>query len=102
VYAFLDYASRPDVDKAVVEGLQAFSPIAASNVGIHDLVAREFLPMLADAITPLNWLWEPEIEAEMDDQVQALVKGDTDPASVGKAIEAVAGGLRSSGRSYYP
>ena len=101
VVAFLEYASRPEVDQAVVEGLQAYSPIAASNVGIHDAVAREFLPMFEDAITPLNWLWEPEIEAEMDDQVQALVKGDTDPASVGKAIEAVAQDLRSSGRGYY-
>ena len=27
VYAFLEYASRPEVDAAVVEGLQAFSPI---------------------------------------------------------------------------
>jgi ABC-type glycerol-3-phosphate transport system substrate-binding protein len=101
VVAFLEYASRPAVDLAVVEGVQVYSPIPASNVGIHDAVAREFLPMFGDAITPLNWLWEPEIEAEMDDQVQALVKGATDPASVGKAIEAVAQELRSSGRSYY-
>lgn len=85
----------------LVEGLQAYSPIAASNVGIHDAVAREFLPMFEDAITPLNWLWEPEIEAEMDDQIQALVKGDTNPGSVGKAIEAIARDLRSSGRGYY-
>ena len=101
VYAFLEYASRPEVDEAVVEGLQSYSPIPASNVAIHDAVAREFLPMFDDAITPLNWLWEPEIEAEINNQVQALVKGDTDPASVGKAIEAVAEELRSSGRSYY-
>ena len=101
VYAFLEYASRPEVDRAIVEGLQAYSPIPESNVGIHDAVAREFLPMFTDAITPLNWLWEPEIEAEMDSQVQALVKGDADPASVGKAIEAVAEELRSSGRGYY-
>ena len=100
VYAFLEYASRPAVDEAVVEGLQSYSPIPASNAAIHDAVAREFLPLLDDAITPLNWLWEPEIEAEMNNQVQALVKGDTDPASVGKAIEAVAEELRSSGRSY--
>ena len=101
VVAFLDYASRPEVDQAIVEGLQAYSPIAASNVGIHDPVAREFLPMFEDAITPLNWLWEPEIEAEMDDQIQALVKGDADPVSVGKDIEAVAQDLRASGRGYY-
>jgi ABC-type glycerol-3-phosphate transport system substrate-binding protein len=101
VYAFLEYASRPEVDRAVTEGLQAYSSIAASNVAIHDPVAREFLPMFADAITSLNWLWEPEIDAAMSDQIQALVKGDTDPASVGKAIEAVAAELRSSGRSYY-
>jgi arabinogalactan oligomer/maltooligosaccharide transport system substrate-binding protein len=101
VDAFLEYASGPDVDEAIVEGLQSYSPIAASNVGIHDPVAREFLPMFDDAITSLNWLWEPEIDAEIGDQVQALVKGDADPASVGAAIEAVAKELRSSGRGYY-
>ena len=102
VYAFLEYASRPEVDEAVAAGLQAYSPISASNGAIHDPVAREFLPMFDDAITSLNWLWEPEIDAEMSDQIQALVKGDTDPGSVGQAIEAVAQELRSSGRSYYP
>ena len=102
VYAFLEYASRPEVDRDVAEGLQAYSPIPASNVGIHNAVAREFLPMFETAITSLNWLWEPEIDAEVGDQVQALVKGDTDPASAGKAIQAVAQELRSSGRSYYP
>ena len=102
VYAFLEYASRPAVDAAVAEGLQSFSPIAASNVEIHDPVEREFLPMLDDAIVSLNWLWEPEIDAEIGDQVQALVKGDTQPAAAGKAVQAVAEQLRSSGRSYYP
>jgi ABC-type glycerol-3-phosphate transport system substrate-binding protein len=102
VYDFLEYASRPEVDGAVVEGLQSFSPIPASNVGIHDPVAREFLPMLEDSIPSLNWLWEPEIDAEIGNQVQSLVNGDTDPAAVGAAIQAVADGLRSSGRSYYP
>lgn len=47
--AFLEYASRPEVDQAVVEGLQVYSPIAESNVGIHDAVAREFLPMFENA-----------------------------------------------------
>jgi ABC-type glycerol-3-phosphate transport system substrate-binding protein len=101
VHAFLEYASRTAVDKAVVLGLQAYSPIPESNVAIHNAVAREFLPMFDDAITPLNWLWEPEIEAEIGNQVQALVKGDTDPMSVGRAIEAVAQDLRSSGRGFY-
>ena len=58
--------------------------------------------MLDGSITSLNWLWEPEIDAEIGNQVQALVKGDTEPAAVGKAIQAVAEQLRSSGRSYYP
>ncbi len=102
VIAFLEYASRPDVDRAVVEGIQSYSPIAGSNVAIHDAVAREFLPMLEDAITSLNWRWEPEIDAEIGNQVQALVRGATDPGSVGTAIEAVARDLRASGRSYYP
>lgn len=101
VVAFLEYASRSAVDAAVVESIQSFSPIPESNVRIHDPVAREFLPMLDDSITSLNWLWEPEIDVEIGNQVQALVNGDTDPAAVGAAIEAVANGLRSSGRSYY-
>jgi ABC-type glycerol-3-phosphate transport system substrate-binding protein len=101
VFAFLEYASRPEVDRAVVEGTQAYSPIAESNVAIENEVAREFLPMFEDAITPLDWLWEPEITAEMDAQVQALVRGDTDPLAAGRAIEAVAEELRSSGRGYF-
>jgi ABC-type glycerol-3-phosphate transport system substrate-binding protein len=102
IHAFLEYASRPAVDRAIVEGLQSYSPIAASNEAIEDPVAQEFLPMFDDAITPLDWLWEPEITAEIDGQVQALVKGDSDAASAGRAIEAVAEELRTSGRSYYP
>jgi arabinogalactan oligomer/maltooligosaccharide transport system substrate-binding protein len=102
VYAFLDYASRPEVDAAIVKGLQSYSPIAESNVGIEDEVAQEFLPMFADAITSLDWTWEPEITAELDSQVQALVKGDTDPAAAGAAVQAVAEELRAAGRSYYP
>jgi ABC-type glycerol-3-phosphate transport system substrate-binding protein len=102
VYAFLEYASRPEIDQAVVAGLQVYSPIAESNVAIEDPLAQEFLPMFEDAITPMDWLWEPEITAELDSQIQALVNGDTDPATVGKAVQAVADGLRASGRSYYP
>ena len=102
VYAFLEYASQPEVDKAVVEGLQAYSPLSESNVAIENEIAQEFLPMFEDAITPLDWLWEPEITAELDVQVQALVRGDGDPASVGSAVEAVAQELRASGRSYHP
>lgn len=102
VYAFLEHASRPEVDREVVAGLQVYSPIEESNVAIENEIAQEFRPMFEDAITSLDWLWEPEVTAEIDSQVQALVKGDTDPASAGAAVEAVAQELRSSGRSYYP
>ncbi len=101
VYAFLDYASQPGVDRSIVEGLQVYSPIAASNDAITNAVAKEFLPMFENAITPLDWLWEPEITAEIDSQVQALVKGDTDARSAARAVEAVAKDLRSTGRGYY-
>jgi raffinose/stachyose/melibiose transport system substrate-binding protein len=100
--SFLEYASRPDVDREITAGTQAYSPIAASNDVIEDPLAREFLPLFEDEISPLDWLWEPEITAEIDSQVQALLKGTTDPASVGGAVQAVAEDLRSSGRSYYP
>lgn len=102
VLAFLKYASQPEVDRAVVSDLQVYSPIAASNVAIRNAVAQEFLPMFENAITPLDWLWEPEITAELDNQVQALVKGDAGPTTAGAAVQAVAEQLRSSGRGYYP
>jgi ABC-type glycerol-3-phosphate transport system substrate-binding protein len=102
IRAFLEYASRPQVDRSVVEGLQAYSPIPESNEAISDELAREFLPMFDDAITPFDWLWEPEITAELDSQVQGLVRGDTAPAAAAAAVAAVAHDLRASGRSYVP
>jgi ABC-type glycerol-3-phosphate transport system substrate-binding protein len=100
VIAFLEDASRPEVDRAVVEGIQSYSPIEASNVAIENEIAQEFLPLFDDAITPLDWLWEPEITAEIDTQVQALVNGGTDPMAAARAVQGVAEALRSSGRSY--
>jgi ABC-type glycerol-3-phosphate transport system substrate-binding protein len=100
VIALLEYASRPEVDAEIVRGLQVYSPMRESNVGIEDEVAREFLPMFDDAIMPLDWIWEPEITAELDSQVQGLVRGDTEPRAAGRAVQAVATELRASGRSY--
>jgi hypothetical protein len=51
---------------------------------------------------PLDWLWGPEITAELDSQVQGPVRGDTDPTTAAAAVVAVADELRASGRSYYP
>jgi hypothetical protein len=78
-----------------------YSPIAESNAAIEDPLVLEFQPMFEDAIMPLDWLWEPEITAELDSQVQALVGGTTDPVAVGRAVQRVADDLRSSGRSYF-
>jgi hypothetical protein len=58
--------------------------------------------MFDDAITPFDWLWEPEITAELDSQVQGLVRGDVQPAAAAAAVAAVADDLRASGRSYVP
>jgi multiple sugar transport system substrate-binding protein len=102
VFAFLEYASRPEVDREVTAGSQNYSPIAASNESIESPIAREFLPLFDDAISPIDWLWEPEITAEIDSQVQALVKGTTDAPSAGGAVQGVAEDLRRGGRSYYP
>jgi ABC-type glycerol-3-phosphate transport system substrate-binding protein len=101
-YAFLEYASRPEVDREITKGSQQYSPLAASNEEITDPVAREFLPLFDDAIQSLDWLWEPEITAEIDNQVQALVKGATQGAAAARAVQNVAEDLRAAGRSYYP
>ena len=100
-YAFLEYASRPEVDHEITAGSQNYSPIAASNDAIEDPIAREFLPLFDDAISPIDWLWEPEITAEIDSQVQALVKGATEAPAAAGAVQTVAEDLRRAGRSYY-
>lgn len=101
VHAFLEYASRAEVDRSVVEAAQVYSPIASSNGGIRSALAKEFVPLFDTAITSLDWRWEPEIQTEIDRQVQALVKGVTSAAASAKAIQQVAEDLRSNGRSYY-
>ncbi len=101
VYAFLEFASRLEVDKAVVDGTQAFSPIEESNIAIASPLAEEFLSFFPDAISPLDWLWEPEITAEIDRQIQVLVKGESDAGRSARAVQAVADDLRATGRSYF-
>jgi len=50
---------------------------------------------------PLDWLWEPEVTTEIQNQVQALVKGDAQPRAAADAVQAKADALRREGRSYY-
>ena len=58
--------------------------------------------MFGNAIKSLDWLWEPEITAEIDSQVQAIVNGATEPRSAGAAVEAVAQELRSPAEATTP
>lgn len=98
---WLTYSADPAVDARLVEKLQAFSPIPASNGGIKDPIAREIAPWFADGIVPLDWLWEPEVTTEIQNQVQALVKGDAQPQAAADAVQARADAVRREGRSYY-
>jgi ABC-type glycerol-3-phosphate transport system substrate-binding protein len=98
---WLTYAADPAVDAQLAEKLQAFSPMPASNSGIKDPIAREILPWFKDGIVSLDWLWEPEVTIEIQNQVQALVKGDVQPEVAGDAVQAKADQLRREGRSYF-
>ncbi|MBV9323586.1 MAG: extracellular solute-binding protein [Chloroflexi bacterium] len=98
---WLKYVADPAVDAQLVEKLQAFSPMPASNSAIKDPIAREVAPWFADGIVPLDWLWEPEVTTEIQNQVQGLVKGDTQPQAAADAVQARADALRREGRSYY-
>jgi raffinose/stachyose/melibiose transport system substrate-binding protein len=98
---WLIYAADPVVDAQLAEKLQAFSPMPASNSGITDPVARELAPWFKDGIAPLNWFWEPEITTEIENQVQALIKGEAQPKAVADAVQAKADQLRREGRSYF-
>ncbi len=98
---WLNYAADPGVDARLVEKLQAFSPMPASNSGITDPIAREIAPWFKSGIAPLNWFWEPEITTEIENQVQALVKGEAQPKAAANAVQAKADQLRREGRSYF-
>jgi raffinose/stachyose/melibiose transport system substrate-binding protein len=98
---WLTYAADPVVDAQLGEKLQSFSPMPASNSAITDPIAREIAPWFADGIAPLNWFWEPEITTEIENQVQALVKGEAQPSAAADAVQAKADQLRREGRSYF-
>jgi raffinose/stachyose/melibiose transport system substrate-binding protein len=98
---WLTYLADPVVDSELAEKLQAFSPMPDSNRGIKDPIAQELAPWFKDGIAPLNWFWEPEITTEIGNQVQALVKGEVQPAAAGDAVQATADALRREGRSYF-
>jgi len=98
---WLTYSADPGVDAQLVEKLQAFSPMPASNAGITDPIAREIAPWFKDGIVPLDWLWEPEVTTEIQNQVQALVKGDVQAKAAADAVQAKADALRREGRSYF-
>jgi raffinose/stachyose/melibiose transport system substrate-binding protein len=98
---WLTYAADPVVDSQLAAKLQAFSSIPASNSVITDSIARELAPWFKDGVAPLDWFWEPEVTAEIRNQVQALVKGETQPKAAGDAVQATADTLRREGRSYY-
>jgi len=93
---WLTYAADPEVDAHLAETLQA-----ASNSGIKDPIARELAPWFKDGIAPLNWFREPEITTEIENQVQALVKGEAQPKAAADAVQAKADQLRREGRSYF-
>jgi ABC-type glycerol-3-phosphate transport system substrate-binding protein len=101
IVAFLAYATDPDVDAAVVTATQQFSSITSSNAKITDPISKQVAPWFKDGIPPLDWLWEPEVTTEIQNQVQGLIKGDATPQDVGKAVQAKAEQLRREGRSYY-
>jgi raffinose/stachyose/melibiose transport system substrate-binding protein len=98
---WLTYAADPAVDAQLTAKLQAFSPMPASNSGITDPIAREIAPWFKDGIVPLDWLWEPEVTSEIQNQVQALIKGEATPRAAGDAVQAKADALRREGRSYF-
>jgi hypothetical protein len=98
---WLNYTADPAVDEELVDKLQAFSPMPASNSVIKDPIAREVAPWFADGIVSLDWLWEPEVTTEIQNQVQGLVKGDTQPQAAADAVQARADAVRREGRSYY-
>jgi ABC-type glycerol-3-phosphate transport system substrate-binding protein len=99
--SFVKFAADPEIDARVVEAVQQFSPVSASNAKITDPVSKEIAPWFKDGVPPLDWLWEPEITTEIQNLVQTLVKGEGTPQAAGDAVQAKAEQLRREGRSYY-
>jgi ABC-type glycerol-3-phosphate transport system substrate-binding protein len=101
VCEFLNYAGSPQVDKSVTAAIQQLSPIPSSNAAIKDPVLKQFAPFFANGITPLDWLWEPQVTAAVGSQVSAIMNGQTTPLKAGQAIQAVSEQLHKSGQSFY-
>ncbi len=99
--ALMNYMAQPSVDKQITAATQALSPIHSSNSGITNPLTRDAVKYYAEAITPMDWLWEPQVSTAIGTQAQAIFLGTSTPQSAAKTVEAAFQSLVKTGKSFF-
>lgn len=101
VFKFFHYITDPEIDERVTQAMQRPSPRLESNTVITNPLQPEIQPWYKNGIVPLDWLWEPEITTEVQNNVQTLLKGEISPEDVSRALRAKHEQLVRENRSYF-
>jgi hypothetical protein len=94
--------AQPSVDKKITAATQSLSPIDSSNSVITSPLTRSSVPYFKNAITPYDWLWEPQVTTAIGEQAQGVFLGSVTPKEAAANVEAVFQTLVKTGKQFFP
>ena len=100
--ALMKYMAQASVDKTITAATQSLSPMDSSNSVITSPLTRGSVPYFKDAITPYDWLWEPQVTTVIGEQAQAIFLGSVTPKEAAANVEAAFQTLVKTGKSFFP
>ena len=99
--ALINYMAQASVDKKITAATQALSPVRSSSGAITNPLTRDAERYYADAITPMDWLWEPELSTAIGTQAQAIFLGNVTPKEAAKTVQSAFQTLVKTGKSFF-
>ncbi|HET6413267.1 MAG TPA: ABC transporter substrate-binding protein [Anaeromyxobacter sp.] len=102
-YKLIDYATSDTVNAWFLEQMKASNSVNRNVMASYsdDLVksiATEFAP---HTTTFLDWIWPPEITKAFQQQIQAVIGGQTTPEKATEAIQKTYDDLSKGGYKFY-
>ncbi len=99
--ALINYMAQASVDKQITAATQALSPVRSSSSAITNPLTRAAEGYYADAITPMDWLWEPELSTAIGTQAQAIFLGNATPKEAANTVQSAFQTLVKTGKSFF-
>jgi ABC-type glycerol-3-phosphate transport system substrate-binding protein len=99
--ALINYMAQASVDRQITAATQALSPVRSSSSAITNPLTRAAEKYYADAITPMDWLWEPELSTAIGTQAQAIFLGNVTPKEAANTVQSAFQTLVKTGKSFF-